>query len=160
MIATWCEKDELPAAYRSPTGADKLDSGVWQAPSWRNYFTTGTIDLDLPLLDANRHPVASLPLVPGCTREIFVRQQDLDRLIGGVPGRTTSRATAEKIAEIVADYGRSLPVGATPSQEDCFRFARDAGRTGFRDELRKQYRKQFPSQVVGRPRNKPSKNLP
>ena len=160
MIAAWCEADELPAAYRSLTGADKLDSGVWQALSWRNYFTTGTIDLDLPPLDANGHPVASLPPVRGCTREIFVRQQDLDRLTGALPGRKTARATLKKIKEIVTRYGESISADTAPSIQDLARFAKKAGLIGHRVELRAEYHRQFPGQVVGRPRNKPSKNLP
>jgi hypothetical protein len=80
MIAGWCEAGELPAVFRSLTGTEDLDPRVWQVISWRNYFTTGTIDW----LDANGHPNTK-GLRAIYPREIFVRQQNLERLVATLP---------------------------------------------------------------------------
>jgi hypothetical protein len=81
LIAEKCEAGEIAATYPIRRGgADALDCGVWRAPHWRNYFAEGTIDLELPLLDANDRP-SSEGFTVKCTREIFVRRQDLDRLL-------------------------------------------------------------------------------
>lgn len=80
VIAEACEAGEIAAAYRSITGAERLDPGVWRSPAWRGYFATGTIDLDLPLVDAQGRPNID-GYTARCTREIFVRRQDLDRMV-------------------------------------------------------------------------------
>jgi hypothetical protein len=86
MIAEGCETGEIPAAYRSHTGgAHGLDRGVWQLPCWQNYFATGTINLDLPLLDEKGRPNAN-GYTAWCTREIFVRRPDLDCFVAALPG--------------------------------------------------------------------------
>jgi len=75
LIAEGCEARRLAAAYRNHRGgANPLDPAVWQSPSWRNYFDTGTIDLDLPLLDGRGRPNRD-GLTARCTREIFVRRE-------------------------------------------------------------------------------------
>lgn len=80
MIAEACESGKVAAAYRSDIGgADDLDCSVWQLPHWRSFFETGTIDLDLPLLDGRRRPNPS-GFTARCTREIFVRRDSLDDL--------------------------------------------------------------------------------
>jgi hypothetical protein len=80
VIAEGCEAGKISAAYRSIMGADELDRHVWQMPHWRNYFVTGTIDLELPLLVAIGRPDPS-GHTARCTREIFVRRDSLDRFI-------------------------------------------------------------------------------
>jgi hypothetical protein len=146
-FATWCEAGELLAAYRSLTGTEDLDPGVWQVLSWRNYFTTGTIDW----LDANGHPNLN-GLRAIYPREIFVRQQDLDHLTGTLSGRKTARATRGQIVEFVSNYRRSLQAGINPSIAKCEQFARDNGWSGAdRNALRKEYHSLFPNQRRGRP---------
>jgi hypothetical protein len=80
MIAEGCEVGTIEAAYQSLTGAEKLDRRVWQMPQWRNYFTTGRIDLVLPLRDENWRPVQD-GRTSRCTFEVFVRRDSLDRFI-------------------------------------------------------------------------------
>jgi hypothetical protein len=83
-LAEQCETGGISAAYRSITGADGLDQAVWQMPHWRNYFATGTIDLDLPLLDNNLRPNPN-GYTARCTREVFIRRADLDRWVATLP---------------------------------------------------------------------------
>jgi hypothetical protein len=101
VFAEACESGEIASAYRSITernfsnrrirtrtyggvSAEKLDHSVWQVLPHR-LVATGTIGLDLPLLDEQGRPpldrkgrpVANPPTVR-CTCEILVRQRDLD----------------------------------------------------------------------------------
>jgi hypothetical protein len=85
LIAEQCEAGEIATGYRSLAGADDLDRGVWRLPCWRAYFETGTINLDLPLLDEKNRPNANGYTVR-CTREIFVRRLDLERFVAALPG--------------------------------------------------------------------------
>jgi hypothetical protein len=80
-IAEGCEAGKIAAAYRTVMGADELDPIVWRLPHWRNFFLTGTIDLDLPLLDERGRPNANGFIAPRCTREIFVRRDSLNRFV-------------------------------------------------------------------------------
>jgi hypothetical protein len=81
MIAEACERGEIASAYRSITGgAEILDRSVWQQPHWREFFATGTIDLDLPLLGEKNRPTAD-GRTSRSRREIFVRRQDLEQFI-------------------------------------------------------------------------------
>ena len=57
LVAELCETGEIATAYRSLAGATDLDRDVWRLPCWQNYFDAGTINLDLPLLDANGQPI-------------------------------------------------------------------------------------------------------
>jgi hypothetical protein len=86
MIAEACEKGEITSAYRSVTGgAEILDRSVWQQPHWREFFTTGEIDLwDLPLLDEKLRPTADGRTAGRCRREVFVRREHLNRFIAAL----------------------------------------------------------------------------
>ena len=154
LIAEACEGGEIAAAYRSYLGgADDLDRGRWRLPHWRNYFATGTIDLNLPLVDENGNTDGHMTRN---TREIFVGRQDLDHFIADLPKRavdpsSTGRAGAKQIKGIVTRYRKSLSAGATPSIEDLERFAKAARLIGHRIELRAEYHRQIPDQRVGRP---------
>jgi hypothetical protein len=155
LLAEACEGGEIAAAYRTLAGADVLDCAVWRSPCWRNYFATGTIDLDLPRLDAKDQPDTSVPPVR-CTREIFVRRQDLDRFVAGLSKASVNRPSAvrasqKQIAGIVTRYRNSLAADATPLIPDLEAFAKREGLFGHRPELRAEYHKQFPNQRVGRP---------
>jgi hypothetical protein len=151
LIAEQCEAGEVAAAYRSITGVANLDPKVWQAPHWRNYFTAGTIDLTLPLVDGNLQPVSD-GRTTRCTRDVFVRKDEIERLAAELskPAATASRAGRRQIAEIVTLYRRDLGSSA-PSIETLERFAHDRGLRGHRGELRAEYHRQFPGQQVGRP---------
>jgi hypothetical protein len=84
-IAGGCENGRIAAAYRRwDTGAEPLDPALWQRINWRNYFMTGTIDLELPLLDNKSQPVSD-GRTARCTREIFVRRDTLERFILDYP---------------------------------------------------------------------------
>jgi hypothetical protein len=82
LIAEKCEAGEIAAAYRALTGVETLDPAEWRSIGWRNYFATGEIPLDLPLVNfvngewrtnkdghTSRQPV-----------QIFVRREHVDRL--------------------------------------------------------------------------------
>lgn len=86
LIAEGCERGEIGAAYRSITGVDDLERTVWRAPHWWTYFIGGTINLDLPLLEGGR-PAAS-GFTTRCTREIFIRKDDLARLVAKLEAPT------------------------------------------------------------------------
>jgi hypothetical protein len=53
-------------------------------PQWRSYFINGEIDLLLPLLDERGRPNAQ-GLAARCTREIFLKRGDLERLLDNLP---------------------------------------------------------------------------
>jgi hypothetical protein len=152
MIAEQCEAGEIAAAYRSVTGGvDGLARDVWQVPHWRNYFATGTIELDLVLLDDNGRPNAN-GFTGRCTREVFVARQDLDRFAASLSKPATSSPISPKrIAALVSSYKQNLSNGATPSMGDLEHFAKEQAVLGHRKELRNEYHRQFPNQRVGRP---------
>lgn len=153
LIAEWCEAGEIAAVYRSITGVDDLDRSVWRRPHWRHYFADGTIDLDLPLVDENLRPNLD-GYAARCTREVYLRRDDLDRLIAHLPqpkAEHTAAASKKQISAIVTNYRRSLPPNGKPSIAACEQYARDSGLSGHRDELREEYHRQFPNQRVGRP---------
>jgi hypothetical protein len=109
-IAQGCEAGEIAAGYRKWNGAaDDLDRSEWQKPCWRNYFMTGTIDLDLPLIDVNGRP-NQFGHMARCTREIFVRKDSLKQFMASLAPAATDRrplrnASVEEIrAEIRAVY--------------------------------------------------------
>jgi hypothetical protein len=82
VIAEGCEAGKIDAGYRKWNGAsDNLDRSKWQLPHWRNYFATGTIDLELPLLDEKGNPVPDGRTALRCTREIFVRKDSLKQFM-------------------------------------------------------------------------------
>jgi hypothetical protein len=69
---------KLAAAYRKwDGGAEKLDPDLWQRPHWRSYFESGTISLELPLIDARGAPIADGRTAPNCEREIFIEESSL-----------------------------------------------------------------------------------
>ncbi len=73
LIATACVQGKLAAAYRKwDGGAEKLDHGLWQRPQWRSYFESGTIVLELPLIDDRGVPVPDGRTASNCEREIFI----------------------------------------------------------------------------------------
>jgi hypothetical protein len=81
LVAEGCEAGAIEATYRKwDGGVDALDHSVWRLPHWRSFFARGTIDLDLPLLDASDRPNPS-GHTARCTREIFVRRASLERFI-------------------------------------------------------------------------------
>jgi hypothetical protein len=153
MIAEWCEAGEIAAVYRSITGVDHLDRSVWRRPHWRHYFSDGTIDLDLPLVDENLRPNPD-GYTARCTREIYLRRDDLDRLIATLSKpnpKPLPKASNKQIREIMAQYRRTLPADVNPSMDNAVRFAEEKGVTGHREELREEYRQQFDHPRVGRP---------
>ena len=82
MIAEGCEAGKIDAGYPTVFGTvDDLDRSEWRKPHWRNYFITGTIDLELPLLDDRWRPVPDGRTVPRCPREIFVRRNSLKQFM-------------------------------------------------------------------------------
>lgn len=154
-IAERCEAGDISTAYRSINGAESLDREVWQRPHWRSYFARGAIDLDLPLLDGDLRPNPN-GYMARCTREIFVRRDELDRCMATLPkpgGKppAAARASKRQIGAIVADYRNQLAAHIAPSIEDLEGFAKSAGLIGHRDELRAEYHRQFPHRRVGRP---------
>jgi hypothetical protein len=160
MIAECCAAGEISAVYRSIDGFKELDRNAWLRPDWRNFFTTGTIHLNLPRLDVNGRPDPS-GLTVRCEREIFLRRKDLDRFIATLSEPTASsetvtpskpRASKKQIRDMVTNYRLSLsPPGNGPSQAGLVQFARVNHLRGHRDDLLDEYRRQFPDQRVGRP---------
>jgi hypothetical protein len=77
-----------------------------------------------------------------------------------MPGRnvksssTTTQWSKAQIKNIVSQYRRSLSTDSHPSNEALVSFAQESGLRGHRDDLRKEYRSQFPEQQVGRPRKR------
>lgn len=115
MIAEACENGKLAAGYRSAVdgGAGDLDRRVWQMPQWRSFFETGTIDLDLPLLDERGRPDPA-GFTARCTREIFVRRDDVDKLVahldgpkgkGGRPRKFDQDAVAAEVRRLMDHHG-------------------------------------------------------
>lgn len=87
-IAEGCESDLINAAYRRwDTSAEVLDPAVWRRLNWRNHFMTGTIELELPLLDDRSLPISDGRTVR-CTREIFVRSDSLQRFVSSLEPTT------------------------------------------------------------------------
>ena len=83
-IAEQCELGKIAVVYRSITGFEALDMTVWRAPAWRDYFSTGMIELDLPLLDDKLRPNKE-GLTAKCQRDVFVRKENLDQFVAGLP---------------------------------------------------------------------------
>jgi hypothetical protein len=110
MIAEGCESGRIAAAYRRwDTGADALDPAVWRMASWRNYFATGTIDLELPLIDEKGRPAPDGRTAPQCTREILVRRDTLDHFIANLtPAISTSRYPGDAV---LLEEGRRMVAG-------------------------------------------------
>jgi hypothetical protein len=152
LIAEWCEAGEIAAVYRSITGVDDLDRSVWRRPHWRHYFADGTIDLDLPLVDENLRPNPD-GYTARCARAIYLRRDDLDRLIATLSkpsAKPLTRASKVQIRSLMAEFRRTLPAGTNPSMAAAVQFAKDSGVTGHREEVREEYRRLFDSPRVGR----------
>jgi hypothetical protein len=98
MLAEQFESGEIATAYRTLVGADALDPEVWRRPCWRSYFAAGTIDLDLPLLDEEGRPNQN-GYTARCTREVFVRRQDLDRFVATLSRPSVSLASPGLVLE-------------------------------------------------------------
>jgi hypothetical protein len=81
MIAEACEGGRLDAAYQTLLGADELDRREWRKPHWRNYFASGTIDLDLPYLDGQLRPIVDGRTVRCPGRELYIRKDSLERFL-------------------------------------------------------------------------------
>jgi hypothetical protein len=76
IVAEACEAGNLAAAFQHLfKGADDLDHAVWRKPHWGNFFATGTIVVDQPLL-IGCEPDPSGAMVP-CERKIFIRKDSL-----------------------------------------------------------------------------------
>jgi hypothetical protein len=154
LIAEQCEAGEIEAVYRSITGADSLNRNEWRKPGWRLYFATGMIDLELPLVDENLRPDPNGYTVR-YQREIYLKRQDLERVINTLKRPTTRQAPAssDRISRIVRRYRDSLPAGSRPTMRGVEAFAKDKeGLLGHRAELRAEYNQQCPT-PVGRPKN-------
>lgn len=96
IVAKACERGEITAVYRSiDGGAAGLNRDVWRRPHWQYYFAHGTIDDDLLFVDHNLRPNADGRTVR-CTREIYLRQQDIDRLVKTLPTPQKNTAGAPK----------------------------------------------------------------
>jgi hypothetical protein len=144
MIAGACERGEIGAAYRPHIGrADELDRREWQSPHWRSFFSTGMITLKLPLLDQNDQPAGTL--TARCTREVFVRRDDLDRFIAklhaeqAIPESKAKTSPFSKVAAsvFVAEYLKNTE---KPTLEDLR--AKAKGR-GNRPLIDAEYRRQM-----------------
>jgi len=155
-IAEQCETGEIVAAYRSVTGADDLDRGVWRAPCWRDYFARGTIDLDLPLLGDQNRPTGDGHTV-SCTREIFLKRQNMDSLIKALrpaprkaPRKPAARASVARINSALNDaldaYARVEPARRT---ESSFLLS-VANLPGTRERKREMYQSRFGKRRRGR----------
>ena len=152
MVAERCEAAEIAAVYRSITGVDDLDRSVWRQPHWRRYFADGVIELDLPLVDGNLRPNNPNGHTARCAREIYLRRDDLDRLVATLskPRSPAPKVSKAQIRNIITEYRRTLPVGTNPSMDAAVQFADDNGVTGHREEVREEYRQQFDHPRVGR----------
>jgi hypothetical protein len=127
MIAEGCEDGRISAAYRSITGADNLDRGVWRARHWWTYFMTGTIDLDLPLLDDRGEPVSD-GRTTRCTREIFIRRDSLQQFIASLgPAAVTESALGPASVETIRTHIRAVyldPEGGRPNVNELAKIVR------------------------------------
>jgi hypothetical protein len=78
LIAEKCEAGKIETL----AGVDPLSHKEWRAPHWRNYFVFGTINVNRPGAEI-------------CEREIYVRHEDVDRLVKELnPASQKSRAGA------------------------------------------------------------------
>jgi hypothetical protein len=110
-IAEGCESGRIEAAYRKwDTSAEVLDRVIWQRVNWRTHFITGTIDLELPLLDEKNRPVTD-GRTARCTRELFVRRDGLETFVSAIERDTTAQpspthvrfATDDELAREIAE---------------------------------------------------------
>ena len=79
VMAEAIESGVVVASYRESRGIRPLDTTTWHSPAWRRYFEVGTVELVLPLLDANERPNPQ-GLTVRCNCEIFVRRDSLGSL--------------------------------------------------------------------------------
>jgi hypothetical protein len=94
LIAERFGTGEIPPVVRSITGIDRLGPTMWQGSHWRNYFIDGATDL-------------------ARAREIFVRQEDIDRLIktlSALQNLDTSQISAP-VAAVSAASQAEIPPG-------------------------------------------------
>lgn len=151
MIMEWCAAGEIAAVYwRSNFDVEDLDRKYWRYPDWRHYFLSGKIDLDLPLLDDN----GMIPNKDGykvkCTRDIYLRRQDLDRLIEKLPKarRAPARFSEAQVRKLVAQY---LAGTGKKTEDDLVRhIKKDLGLDISRERLRVAYRDKRPGLRPGR----------
>jgi hypothetical protein len=94
---------------------------VWRAHHWRNYFTTGTIALPLPVIDDNGRKTGQLtPWL--CERPIYIRRDSVDRFIASHTAPSEpSRASAARRryagdAELFEKIPAMLQAGMTDSE--------------------------------------------
>jgi hypothetical protein len=140
LIATACVQGKLVAAHRRwDGGADKLDNRVWQLPHWRSYFESGTIRLELPLIDARGHPVSDGRTAPNCEREIFVDDSTLCIFIAVL--QSASASSASKAEDEVQQRATRGPTAGTQLRVvEVMRADLLSGKKT-RDQLRKQAEK-------------------
>jgi hypothetical protein len=175
-VAEACEGGRIASAYRSDTGgAKRLKRSEWRQPHVRNFFDAGIPVLRpvldekgrpvfRPVLDANRHPVFDKEGRPvlekekiRCTREVFVRQQDLTRFVKTLRPVAKKRPVKSRVSDsdlkkIVRDYDSSRPAGTNPSMPAAEAFARDkANLVGHRTRFREIYNEYYGITRRGRP---------
>jgi hypothetical protein len=110
-IAEACENGRVEAAYETILGADRLDQEVWRMPHWRNFFASGTIDLDLPLLDDKLVPVSD-GRTARCTRQIFIRRDSLERFMAPLTASSAAVATTRYPGDAaLIEEGRRMLAG-------------------------------------------------
>jgi hypothetical protein len=79
LIAEKCEAGGIEAAYRHISGVGTLDSGEWRV-GWRNYFATGEIILELPLVN-NEHRPSKTGGTSRWPHAIFLKREHVNQLI-------------------------------------------------------------------------------
>jgi hypothetical protein len=105
MLAECCESGEIAAAYRSDSGGtDDLDCSFWRLPHWRNYFISGTIDLELPRYTEYCPGIVDFKGYERCTREIFLRRKDVERFIATL--KPADSEPVEAPAPVKSEGGR------------------------------------------------------
>jgi hypothetical protein len=152
-LAEQCEAGEIASGYRNTSGAvDILDCDVWRRPCWRDYFATGTVELDLPLQDDDRRP-DPYGRTARCTREVFVKQQALSRFLRTKKKDTSaSHPQPGSITAFLTSYCER--VGARPTLRGFQQFAKDNKFGASRDAIRAAWRERYPEQRLGRPPKK------
>ena len=161
-IAKACEAGTLTAAYedryRQP---ESLERDKWHAPHWRNYFSFGHIDLDLPLLDELGRADPRLQPVR-CSRRLFIREDSLAAFAAGLPtpaavgggDRPKRGPKAKTLERVVEAMRRDIELGRTTKAELDGRTEKDleAAYAASRDTVRKARKEvlsKLPEKTVG-----------
>jgi len=104
------------------------------------------------------------PPTARCTREVFVRQQELTDFVRTLRPVTKERPVKSRhvsdsdLRKIIRNYDKSRPKGTNPSQPAAARFARDeANLVGNRPRFRQIYNDYFGIRGRGRPSKEETK---